>query len=59
MKNLIDKNSKDFSVKKVVIKNRSSMRNQLAAMHDKLVNTKFIEKNNNNIIETQVRKMYQ
>ena len=35
------------------------MRNQLAAMHDKLVNTKFIEKNNNNIIETQVRKIYQ
>ena len=55
MKNLIDKNSKVFSeaysVKKVVSGIRSSMRNQLAAMHDKLVNMKFIEETNNNIVE--------
>ena len=57
MKNLIDKNSKVFSeaysVKKVVSGIRSSMRNELAIMHDKLVNTKLIDENNNeqNIIE--------
>ncbi len=57
MKNLIDKNSKVFSeaysVKKVVSGIRSSMRNELAVMHDKLVNTKLIDENNNeqNIIE--------
>ena len=57
MKNLIDKNSKVFSeaysVKKVVSGIRSSMRNELAIMHDKLVNNKLIDENNNeqNIIE--------
>jgi potassium large conductance calcium-activated channel subfamily M alpha protein 1 len=59
MKNLIDKNSKVFSeaysVKKVVSGIRSSMRNELAVMHDKLVNTKLINENNNeqNTIENE------
>jgi potassium large conductance calcium-activated channel subfamily M alpha protein 1 len=58
MKNLIDKNSKVFSeaysVKKVVSGIRSSIRNELADMHDKLVTSKYINDggiNEENVLE--------
>jgi len=58
MKNLIDKNSKVFSeaysIKKVVSGIRSSIRNELADMHDKLVTSKYINDggiNEENVLE--------